>query len=304
LQLLRSRRVVVVGMALIVLAVAVVGILVARRRGGLPQAQREMSVLAVGDIGDCETRSDEAVARLVGGLPGTIVTLGDNAYEEGSRSDFRKCFDPAWGRHRPRIRPAPGNHDYGTPDAAGYFAYFGPAAGDPGRGWYSFDLGPDWHLIALNSECEHVGGCDEDSPQLRWLEADLAAHADKNVLAYWHHPRFSSGVHGSDEDVDAFWQALYEAGADIVLNGHDHDYERFAPQDPDGRVDPERGIRQFVVGTGGTKLRPFKEPPLSTTEMRDDSSHGVLKLTLRRDSYDWEFVSTASFTDTGTTRTQ
>jgi hypothetical protein len=301
MQLLRGRRLAVAGVALILLVAAAAAILVARRRG-VRQAPREVALVAVGDIGHCESTADEAVARIVDRLPGTVVALGDIAYEDGSRNDFRRCFDPAWGRHRTRIRPAPGNHDYDTRGAAGYFSYFGDAAGDPERGWYSFDLGPDWHLIALNSECEHVGGCDEDSPQLRWLRADLAEHAGMNILAYWHHPRFSSGVHGSDEDVDAFWRVLYEAGADIVLNGHDHNYERFAAQDPDGELDPERGIRQFVVGTGGIKLRPFEDPPLPTTEMRDDSSHGVLHLTLRRNDYDWEFVSTASFTDTGTAR--
>src|SRR5438093_8409251 len=155
------------------------------------------TLLAVGDVAFCDSSADEAVAAAAGRIPATIALLGDNAYPDGSPEDFAKCFNPAWGSLRNRIRPAPGNHDYQTSQAAGYFSYFGSAAGTPGQGWYSYDLG-SWHLIALNSECDAIGGCGAGSPQLTWLQADLEAHPTACALAYWHHPRYSSGMHGDD----------------------------------------------------------------------------------------------------------
>ncbi len=193
-----------------------------------------------------------------------------------------------------------GNHEYGTRDAAGYFSYFGGAAGDPAEGWYSYDLG-SWHLIALNSECSHVGGCGAGSAQERWLRADLAAHRTACTLAYWHEPRFSSGQHGDRASYDAFWRDLYDAGAEIVLNGHDHDYERFAPQNPDGRLDLARGIREFVVGTGGASHYHFKKVK-PNSEVRGTDTFGVLLLRLGSERYQWQFVPGAGkdLTDSGT----
>jgi hypothetical protein len=249
------------------------------------------TLLAVGDIGTCDSSADEAVAAVAGGLPGTIALLGDNAYPDGSRDDYAKCFDPAWGSLRDRIRPAPGNHDYQTSHATGYFAYFGSAAGTPAQGWYSYDLG-SWHLIALNSECDAIDGCGSGSPQLTWLKADLANHPAACTLAYWHHPRFSSGMHGDDPMTDALWNALAAGGADVVLSGHDHDYERLAPIDR---------IREFVVGTGGRSLYAWPGGPGPSTEARANDTYGLLELQLSPDGYAWRFVAAAAgaFSDAG-----
>jgi hypothetical protein len=256
-------------------------------------------VLAAGDIAACDSNGDEVAATLLDDLAGTILTLGDNAYPDGTTADFANCYDPSWGRHRTRTYPSAGNHEYQTADAAPYFAYFGAAAGEPGQGWYSFDLGA-WHLIALNSNCEEVGGCDPASPQAEWLRADLAAHPATCTLAYWHHPRWSSGDgHGSDSRTDGFWRILFDAGADLVLTAHDHEYERFVAMDADGAVDPN-GMVEFVVGTGGRSLYEFGDI-LPTSAARDNSIYGVLRLTLRADGYEWEFVgvSDTGFSDAG-----
>ena len=191
-----------------------------------------------------------------------------------------------------------GNHDWGTKGLAGYLGYVGTAAGPDGTSWYSYDLGT-WHVIVLDADCSAVGGCEPGSAQGRWLAADLAASTAHCTLAIWHQPRFSSGVHGNDAEVAPFWKALYDAGADLVINGHDHDYERFAPQDPAGHEDRVRGIREFVVGTGGAALRPFVSVA-ANSELRDPVTHGVLRLTLRAASYDWKFLSTSiGFSDSG-----
>lgn len=184
-----------------------------------------------------------------------VLALGDLQYEDGALVKFQKSYDLTWGRVKAITHPAVGNHEYGTPGAAGYFSYFGGAAGAKDKGYYSFDIGA-WHLIALNANCTKVG-CQAGSAQEQWLKADLAKHPAKCTLAYWHQPRFSSALHGNNAATDAFWQDLYQAGAEIVLNGHDHDYERFAPQTPAAIADPQRGIREFVVGTGGKSLYPF-----------------------------------------------
>jgi 3',5'-cyclic AMP phosphodiesterase CpdA len=241
-----------------------------------------------------------ATARLLAKLhPAVVLTLGDNQYENGTLAKFRRSYDPSWGKIKGRIRPAPGNHDYRAPGAAGYFAYFGARAGRRSRGYYSFNLG-GWHLIALNSECTHVGGCGKGSRQERWLRADLAAHPARCTLAYWHKPRFSSGMHGNDATYTAFWRALYRAGAEVVLVGHDHDYERFALQTPQGRLDRARGIRQFVVGTGGKTHYGFRTIR-ANSQVRNSGTFGVLRLTLRTSGYDWRFVPEPGkrFTDTG-----
>ena len=227
-----------------------------------------------------------------------LLVLGDAQYEDGAYAKFAQSYDPSFGRVKGVTRPAPGNHEYATPNAAGYFQYFGQAAGDPAKGYYSFGLG-GWHLIALNSNCAQVGGCGKNSRQTRWLRNDLAAHPASCTLAYWHHPRFSSGPHGSDSTFKPFWQALYSANADVVLVGHDHDYERFAPQDANGARDSARGLRQFVVGTGGKTLYSFSSP-VANSEVRA-SVFGVLKLTLRAGAYDWRFIAEGAetFTDSG-----
>ena len=219
-------------------------------------AAEDPVIVAAGDIGDCATTGDEATAVLLDGIPGTVAALGDTAYPSGTAANFRDCYAPTWGRHRARTRPAVGNHEYKTTSAATpYFDYFGSAAGPRGKGWYSYDLGA-WHVVVLNSNCAFVGGCGPSSAQVTWLKADLAANAGDHVLAYFHHPRYSSGEHGNEGGVQTLWEVLYAAGAELVLNGHDHSYERFAPQDPWGRADATFGIREFVVGTGGTALRP------------------------------------------------
>ena len=251
--------------------------------------QRSTTLLAAGDIASCASDGDEQTAALLDTLPGTVLTLGDTAYDHGSADEFRRCYSPSWGRFRDRTYPAPGNHDYQTTDASGYYEFFGPRAGQPGKGWYSFDRGR-WHLIALNSNCDAVGGCQPGSEQERWLRADLAAHPTRCTLAFWHHPRFSSGTtHGSDPAVGGLWLALYQAGAEVVLVGHEHNYERFAPLDPLGGVDPARGVREFVVGTGGKSHYPFG-PPLPGSEVRNSDSFGLLELQLRPTGYSWRFL--------------
>jgi len=275
-----------------------VALLVASRLGPVPAIPlptvepRATTLLAVGDIGSCDGGADELVASLASRLPGTIAILGDIAYPDGSAADFANCFDPAWGPMRSRMRPAPGNHEYQTTDASGYFSYFGAAAGTPGEGWYSYDLGA-WHVVVLNSNCEFFVRCDEGSPQHAWLVADLAAHPATCTLAYWHHPRYSSGRHGDDPQTIKLWQALASAGADLVLVGHDHDYERI------GRID---GLRSFVVGTGGRSLYAFERPRGAHTERRVNDSYGLLLLTLRDAGYAWRFVPAAGSTlvDAGT----
>lgn len=233
--------------------------------------------------------------------PAAVLPLGDDQYEDGGLDGFQQAYSPSWGRFKDITRPAVGNHEYVTPNAAGYFRYFGSAAGEPDKGYYSYDLGR-WHLIALNANCGQVGGCGTSSPQVQWLKADLAAHPAQCTLAYWHQPRFSSGPHGNDRAYAALWQTLYAAGVDVVLNGHDHDYERFAPQNPQGQRDLSRGMREFVVGTGGKSHYAF-ETVQANSEARNADTYGVLLMTLHDDSYDWRFVPIAgeTFTDSGHT---
>ncbi len=257
-------------------------------------------LVGAGDIADCRSKHDDETADLLATIPGIVYTVGDNAYNSGSAVDFRRCYEPSWGRFRYRTRPAIGNHDVLTAQGAPYFAYFGAAAGDAIDGWYSYEA-ETWHVIVLNSSCEIVGGCGEGSRQLAWLKADLAAHPAECTVAIWHHPRFSSGAeHGDDPIVGEFWQVLYDAGAELVVNGHDHDYERFAPQAPDGTADPVRGIREFVVGTGGKSLRAFGVVDVNS-EVRNASSYGVLKLDLEPGGYQWHFLGVpgSTFSDNG-----
>ena len=284
-------------------------LLLAAGRGAAPAAAPTRFVVAAGDIATCPGGQQAATAALVDGLlPATlragaavVAVLGDNAYERGTKEEYDACYDASWGRHRWRTRPAAGNHEYLTPGADGYFSYFGAAAGDPARGYYSYELGA-WHVAVLNSNCAAVGGCEAGSPQAAWLEADLAAHPAACTLAYWHHPRFSSGaVHGSNAALGDIWKILAEAGADVALAGHEHFYERFAPLDGGG-TPAAAGLRSFIVGTGGRTLYPFATP-LPGSEVRDNQTFGVLFLTLEPGSYDWQFVPAlpGTFTDAGST---
>lgn len=238
---------------------------------------------------------------LVGAGYEAVLALGDVQYELGARGAFEASYDASWGRVKSSTRPVPGNHEYRTAGAAGYFEYFGAAAGDRAKGYYSFEVG-DWHAVALNSNCAEVGGCDAGSAQERWLRADLAARRARCTLAYWHHPRYSSGRHGSDPTYAAFWQALVDANADLVLVGHDHGYERFAPQNAKGGRDLARGVREFVVGTGGRSLRTFTRVS-PNSEVRDSSSFGVLELTLGANAYEWRYRAAVGwFADAGSAR--
>jgi hypothetical protein len=298
LSLTRSQR----SPAAIALVVAISSVLIACSASQL--LDRSVVLVGAGDIASCSYDEDEATAKVLDNIDGTVFTAGDNAYDSGTASEFKKCYDPTWGRHKVRTKPTPGNHEYETKDGSGYYDYFGAAAGERGEGYYSYDLG-DWHIIALNSQVcgpDASTTCGSFGAQVRWLENDLAANETACTLAYWHNPLFSSGSeHGNQERMRPIWEALYEANADVVVNGHDHNYERFAPQDPGGARDAARGIREFVVGTGGAALRPFGEIQ-PNSQVRNAEAHGVLKLTLRSESYDWEFVPVTgeTFTDSGT----
>jgi acid phosphatase type 7 len=228
-----------------------------------------------------------------------VLALGDLQYQKGELENFQASYDRTWGKVKAITRPAPGNHEYYTPGATGYYSYFGAIAGNPNQGYYSFNLG-EWHMIALNSNCDAIGGCGAGSPQEKWLKADLTASPAQCTLAYWHHPRFSSGLHSNNASTDALWRALYEAKADVILTGHDHNYERFAPQTPDAKSDSNRGIRQFVVGTGGMSLRELRTVQ-PHSKARNTQAYGILKLTLKPKSYDWQFIPIPgqTFTDSG-----
>jgi hypothetical protein len=263
-------------------------------------AERAEVLVGAGDIADCTDLSGaQATEKLLARIPGTVMAVGDLAYPNGTAENFA-CYDKTWGREKSRTHPAPGNHEFHSKGAVHYFQYFGAAAGDPQRGYYSYELG-SWHIVVLNSECDEVGGCGAGSEQDKWLRQDLAAHPLTCTLAYFHKPLFSSGgAHGNDLRMKPLWDALYRAGADVVVNGHDHDYERFGPQTPEGKTDRERGIREFVVGTGGKNHRPFGAPR-ANSEVRNADAFGVLKLTLMAGKYTWEFVPEdgKTFADTG-----
>lgn len=283
-------------LATVRLAVAVVGLLGVVACGA-PGSTREPAPGAVfftgaGDIGECGSRGAALTAHLLDGIPGLVWTVGDNAYPAGSHEDFARCYDPTWGRRRERTRPTPGNHEYWTAAALPYFAYFGEAAGKPGEGWYTYEYG-GWRIIALNSNL----GTEWGSPQSRWLRSVLSDDPRRCTLAYFHHPLISSGAHGGNvdaldyADVRGFWTALHDAGTEIVLAGHDHHYERFAPVDPQGMPDPDRGIRLFIVGTGGGSLRGQGASRHPASEVFIQGRFGVLKLELRAGGYGWEFLA-------------
>ncbi|MEK6275744.1 MAG: Ig-like domain-containing protein, partial [Actinomycetota bacterium] len=266
-------------------------------------------IAAAGDIADCNLLGDEITSALLDDIDGTVVTLGDNVYDQGTFSEFMNCYEPSWGRHKVRTHPAVGNHEYEDPagGAQGYFDYmngvgnFAGPAGDRDKGYYSFDLG-EWHFVVINSSCSQIGGCDVGSLQETWLRADLAAHSAACTAAVWHHPRFSSGTeHGGTPRMESIWQALYHGGADIAMSGHEHNYERFAPQTATGVVDPAFGLREVVVGTGGKGGGYPFGPPEPNSEVRANDTLGVLKVVLRPAGFEWSFVHEpgAVFTDIG-----
>jgi acid phosphatase type 7 len=259
-----------------------------------------VTLVGAGDIASCNYTEDSATAKLLGNIPGTVFTLGDNAYPDGTAAQFRDCYDPTWGKYKSRTKPTAGNHDYFTIGAWPYFNYFGARAGTPGAGYYSYDRGA-WHIVALNSNCKYVGGCSRRSLQGRWLRKDLANHPSGCTLAYWHHPLYASGTGSDTPAVKPLWQILYDQDADVILSGHAHRYERFRPINPAGDPDPANGIRQFIVGTGGAPSQGQSGPDDPNMQVKKLGTPGVLKLTLRADSYGWEFVPIEgeTFTDSG-----
>jgi acid phosphatase type 7 len=265
------------------------------------------SLLVAGDIADCQRvpAAQGAAAKtaslveslLQESVNTSVLTLGDHTYPNGTAQEFNDCYTPTWGRFKQKTFPSPGNHDYNTPLAAGYYDYFAERAGPARRGYYSFDVA-GWHVISLNSNIADDSGAD----QLKWLREDLAANTSTCTIAYWHHPLFTSGLRGNNRQMRAVWKMLHESGVDIVLSGHDHHYERFAPQDAEGNSDAARGIRQFVVGTGGANLSSVTEPSRQNSEVQITKKFGVLQLHLQEGKYAWEFifVATADPLDSGT----
>ncbi|HJW55180.1 MAG TPA: metallophosphoesterase [Burkholderiaceae bacterium] len=272
---------------------------------GITVPGKGITIFAAGDIAECKNikpensgaakTADMIAAGLDRDKRAAVLGLGDYAYPVGLLEEFADCYEPAWGRFRNRTFPAPGNHEYYTPSATGYYTYFGPAAGPDRRGYYSFNLGA-WHLVSLNSNLQPA----DHQQQILWLQADLARHPAHCTLAFWHHPLYSSGGHGNNDRVKDLWQALSAAGADVVLVAHDHDYERFAPQDNTGRRDDIHGMREFVVGTGGARLTPLMFGK-ANSEVKNNSTHGVLRMVLKDTGYEWEFmpVPGGNFTDRG-----
>ncbi len=285
---------VLAGMAALLTAVPGVG------QTGQP---RTVTLVGAGDIAGCDFKADRKTARLVGKIPGTVFTLGDNVYPEGTRAQFRNCYDPTWGKYKKRTRPTAGDQDYKTSGAKPYFDYFGWRAGKPSRGYYSYDRGA-WHIVVLNSNCTEVGGCEWRSAQGRWLRSDLANHRTRCTLAYFQHPLYASGRGYDSPKVKPFWYILYNNHADVILSGHAHRYERFARIKPSGTRSSARGIRQFIVGTGGAPGGSQKGPDEPRVQAKKVDAPGVLKLKLGSGFYHWKFVPVAgrNYTDSGMAR--
>ena len=270
---------------------------------GATQTQT-VTLVGAGDIAGCDFKHDSKTARLLGKIGGTIFTLGDNVYPEGTSAQFRNCYDPTWGKYNKRTRPSVGNHEYDTSSGAKpYFDYFGWRAGKPSRGYYSYDRGT-WHIVALNSNCIEVDGCDWRSAQGRWLKEDLANHRTRCTLAYFHHPLYASGRGEDSPKVRPFWDILYDHHAEVIINGHAHRYERFARIKPSGERSSARGIRQFIVGTGGAKREFQQGPDEPRVQAKKVGAPGVLKLKLGSGYYHWRFVPVAgrNYTDSGRAR--
>ena len=283
-------------MALLSLVGVLLVVVLAGAAVATAQAPKDVVLVGAGDIVACGGGGAFQTAALLAANPGTVFTLGDNAYPTGSSADF-SCFDQSWGHFKAGMLPVVGNHEYQTPGAAGYFTYFGAAAAPP-YGYYAVNEG-SWRIYVLNSECSFVS-CAADSPQLAWLRAELAADDHECVLAMWHEPRFSTGPHEDLADVGPFWDALYAAGAELILNGHDHVYERYLPMDPDENVDPTHGMIEIVAGTGGIGGVTFATTDANLV-VGNDQTFGILKLTLRAHDFDWQFIPVAgkTFTDSG-----
>lgn len=262
-------------------------------------------LVGAGDIVGCQDpRGALATAKLIEKIQGTVFTLGDMVYDAANLAQFQNCYGTSWGKFRERTRPALGNHEYREPHAMAYFQYWGAQAGPPGKGYYSYELGA-WHVVVLNTNCEApgMGGCAAGSPQELWLRQDLQEHRGSCIVAYGHHPLFSSGIfrsHAVHPELKRLWEDLYAAHADLILAGHEHSYERFGPQDPDGRADPQHGIREIVVGTGGRSHYPLGRV-LPNSEVQNFDTYGVLKLSLSPQGYTWEFIPEEgkSFHDSG-----
>jgi hypothetical protein len=296
-----SKTVVIVGaMASAMLLACMAAALTAVPGGGKPQT---VTLVGAGDIAGCDFKPDRKTARLVGNIPGTVFTLGDNVYPEGTRAQFRNCYDPTWGKYKKRTRPVAGDQDYESSGAKPYFDYFGWRAGKPTRGYYSYDRGA-WHIVALNSNCEEVGGCDWQSAQGRWLRRDLDRHRARCTLAYFQHPLYASGNGYDSPKVEPFWTTLYNYHADVIINGHAHRYERFARITPSGERSSARGIREFIVGTGGAPGGTQHGPDEPRTQAKKVNAPGVLKLELGSGFYHWKFVPVEgrNYTDSGRAR--
>jgi acid phosphatase type 7 len=267
-----------------------------------PTAAPAAILVGAGDIASCSSSGDEATALLLTSVAGTVFTLGDNVYDNGTTTEFNNCYGPSWGQVsiKSRTRPVAGNHEYNTTNATGYYGYFGSAAGDPTKGYYAYDHGT-WRVYVLNSNCSPIGGCGAGSAQEVWLRGDLTANPRSCVVAMWHHPRFSSGEHGSSTATQALWQTLYDFNADLVLVGHDHHYERFAPLTATGTLDNARGIVSMVVGTGG-RSHYVTSGSNPNSLVRNSDTYGVMKLTLSAGSWGYQFIPVAgkTFTDSGT----
>jgi len=295
------------GKTVLVVGAMAAALLLASMAAVLTEAQaagqrRTVTLVGAGDIAGCYFKADRKTARLVGKIGGTVFTLGDNAYRDGTRQQFRDCYDPTWGKYKKRTRPTAGNHDYHTAGAKPYFNYFRWRAGRP-TGYYSYDRG-SWHIVVLNSNCKEVGGCGKRSAQGRWLRRDLANNPTKCTLAYFHHPLFASGRGKDSPRVRPFWQILYDHHADVILNGHAHRYERFARITPSGARSSARGIRQFIVGTGGAPREPQQGPDEPRVQAKKIGAPGVLKLKLGSGFYHWKFVPVVgrNYTDSGRAR--
>src|SRR5215216_2413165 len=287
-------------MALAMVLACLAAVLTASPGGGKP---RTVTLVGAGDIAGCDFKQDRKTARLLGRIPGTVFTLGDSAYPDGTRAQFRNCYDPTWGKYIKRTRPGVGDQEYATSEAKPYFDYFGWRAGKPTRGYYSYDRG-SWHIVALNSNCKEVGGCDYKSAQGRWLRRDLAKHPARCTLAYFHHPLYASVSNYDSSKVKPFWHILYRHHAEVILNGDTHRYERLARITPSGKRSSARGIRQFIVGTGGAPGGSQKGPDEPRVQAKKIDAPGVLKLDLGSGFYRWKFVPVAgrNYTDSGRAR--
>jgi acid phosphatase type 7 len=263
---------------------------------------RTVTLVGAGDIAGCDFKADRKTARLLGKIPGTVFTLGDHGYPDGTAAEFQNCYDPTWGKYKKRTRPSVGDQDYATSGAKPYFDYFGWRAGRP-RGYYSYDRG-SWHIVALNSNCKEIGGCEWKSAQGRWLRTDLERHRAKCTLAYFHQPLYASGNGYDSPKVRPFWHILYNHHAEVILNGHAHRYERFARITPSGERSSARGIRQFIVGTGGKLGGKQHGPDEPHVQAKKVGAPGVLKLELGSGFYHWKFVPVAgrNYTDSGRAR--